>query len=175
MINAPRPIAPKNSLEYTFLDFNPLELARQITLMDHELFCKIKSRELICSNRVKESKEIKSSNVYNYLNWERNVINWLVTEIISQGNQKLLIQTVERIISIAQHMEKLNNFSGIKMIITVLKSPAVYQLKKIKDVIYNLFYQLVDWNEKSKDCRNFISTSFSRNELQSLARQNSGS
>lgn len=32
-------------------------------------------------------------------------------------------------------MEKLNNFSGVKIIINVLKSPVVCQQKKIKDVI----------------------------------------
>lgn len=109
LINAPRPITPKNSLEYTFLDFSALELARQITLIDHELFCKIKSRELIGSNIGKERKDIKSPNLINYLNWERNVINWLVTEIISQGNQKLQIQTVDRIISIGQVLKNILN------------------------------------------------------------------
>lgn len=37
-------------------------------------------------------------------------------------------------------METLNNFSGIKIITVVLKSPAVFQLKKTKDV--TLYFNL---------------------------------
>lgn len=47
-------------------------------------------------------------------------------------------------------MEILNNFSGIKIIITALKSPAVFQLRKIKDVII-WFDNIVADDEESKD------------------------
>lgn len=67
--------------------------------MDHELFCKIKPRELIAAGR---DIDFKSKNLVNYITWERNIINWLVAEITSQENQKLQIQTVERILSIGQ-------------------------------------------------------------------------
>ena len=102
MINAPRPIYPKDSLDYVFLDFDALELARQITLMDHELFCKIKPREFIGVNWLKEGKEIKAANLLTYLSWERHLVNWLVTEIVSNGNPKIQLQILEKIISIAQ-------------------------------------------------------------------------
>ena len=102
MVNSPRPIYPKDSLEYTFLDFDALELARQLTLMDSKIFCKIKPREFIGANWTKDNKDVNSPNLMNYINWERNIINWLVTEIVSQGNPKLQIQTFAKIISVGQ-------------------------------------------------------------------------
>lgn len=74
--------------------------------MDYGLFSKIKPRELIGANWIKECKDSKSPNLLNYINWERYIINWLVTEIVSQGNQKLKIQTMEKIITIGQVYSK---------------------------------------------------------------------
>jgi hypothetical protein len=141
LINAPSPIYPKDSLTLSFLDFDAVELARQLTLMDYEVFCKIKAREFIGANWIKE--KVNSPNLLKYINWGRNIMNWLVTEVVSQSNPKLQIQTVEKIIRMGQvydilltlkHMEILNNFSGVKIIVAVLKSPAVNHLKKIKEV-----------------------------------------
>ena len=142
LLNAPKPIIPKEALN-SFMDFDNLEIARQLTLMDHELFSLIKPRELINTNWLKEDKELKSPNLFNYLNWGRHVANWLVAEILSRDNAKQRIQVTEKIVSIgqvrnlhfiSQLLEKLNNFSGLKMIINALQSPAIYQLKKNKEV-----------------------------------------
>jgi hypothetical protein len=117
LINAPSPIYPKDSLTHTFLDFDAVELARQVTLMDYELFCKIKPREFIGSNWIKEN---KSQNLLKYIDWGRNIRNWLVTEIVTQANPKLQIQTVEKIIRIAQVFD-------ITLILSIWKSLTIFQ------------------------------------------------
>jgi hypothetical protein len=101
--NAPRPIIPKaRSDDYSFLDFDALEISRQLTLLTHALFCKINARELIDSNWLKDSSDEKSPNLLNLLSWERSIENWLITEIISERNPKLQIQVLEKVIHISQ-------------------------------------------------------------------------
>ncbi len=102
LTNIPKPILPKDSLSHVFLDFDATELARQLTLIDHGLFCKIKPRELIGINWLKEEKQRGSSNLLHYINWQNSMISWLTTEIVTQSNQKLRVQTMERIIDVVQ-------------------------------------------------------------------------
>lgn len=101
MNNAPRPIAPKK-IDCTFLDFDALELARQITLMDHALLVKIRPREFTDSNWIKGAKDLKSPNLIKFVNWGQKLTNWLITEIVSQKNDKLQYQTIEKIILLGQ-------------------------------------------------------------------------
>lgn len=41
---------------------------------------------------------------------------------------------IERIIVLAQQLEKLNNFNGVKEVLAGLQSSAVYRLKKTREV-----------------------------------------
>ena len=51
----PAPIIPKNSKKIKLLDIDPLELARQITIIESRLYQKIKPME--CLQRSREQKE----------------------------------------------------------------------------------------------------------------------
>lgn len=50
----PAPIVPKANRPMTLLDIEPLELARQLTIMESKLFAKIRAME--CLNRGRDGK-----------------------------------------------------------------------------------------------------------------------
>jgi son of sevenless-like protein len=60
MAPAPPPILPKSNKKLKLLDIDPLELARQLTLMESQLYQKIKPME--CLQR---SREQRTENVDN--------------------------------------------------------------------------------------------------------------
>ena len=46
---------------------SPIEVARQCTLVDHQLFCQIKMEECLSKKRTKKVKEISRKYIYIYI------------------------------------------------------------------------------------------------------------
>eukprot|EP00842_Homolaphlyctis_polyrhiza_P006865 jgi/Hompol1/768/HPOL_001368-RA len=89
---------------------------------------------------MKDEKETLAPNIIRMVRWSNHVVHWLVTEIvIIKDNSKQRSAMIERIISIAQveflHLEKLNNFNGVKEVLAALQSSSVYRLKKTKEMV----------------------------------------
>lgn len=59
--NPPPAIYPKNSKKMKLLDIDPLELARQMTIMESKLFCTIRASE--CLQRSQDSSSNRSDNI----------------------------------------------------------------------------------------------------------------
>jgi son of sevenless len=57
----PAPIMPKSSKKLKLLDIDPLELARQLTIMESQLYQKIKPME--CLQRSREQKAEHNDNI----------------------------------------------------------------------------------------------------------------
>lgn len=57
----PPPIAPKSSKKLKLLDVNPLELARQLTILESRLYQKIRPME--CLQRSREQKTDHNDNI----------------------------------------------------------------------------------------------------------------
>lgn len=123
------------NLRLKLVDLDPLEMARQLTLIEFDLFCKIKPREFVGLSWMKDDKEVRAPNIIKMVRWSNHVIQWLVTEIVSlKDNIKARASMMERIITIAKHCNTLNNFNGVKEILAALQSSAVYRLKKTREV-----------------------------------------
>lgn len=59
--NPPAPIAPKSGKKLKLLDIDPLELARQLTIMESSLYQKIKPME--CLQRAREQRTENIDNI----------------------------------------------------------------------------------------------------------------
>lgn len=77
--------------------------------------------------------------------WSNHVVHWVVTEIVSHvDNLKNRAIIYERFVQIACHLEKLNNFNGLKEILAGLQSSAVYRLKKTRMAVPSKYLKLQD-------------------------------
>jgi hypothetical protein len=122
------------SLKLKLTDCDPLEVARQLTLIEFDLFTKIRPREFVGLSWMKEDKEIKAPNIIKMVRWSNHVIKWLVTEIVtSKDSLRQRIQVFEKVISIAKHCYALNNFNAVKEVLAAIQSSAVYRLRKTKE------------------------------------------
>lgn len=118
------------------MDIDPLELARQLTLVEADLFVNIKSREFIDLAWMKNDKTQRAPNIVRMTQWSNHVVQWLVTEIVNaRESTKARAQCMEKIILLGQNLEKLQNFNGVKEVVAALQSSAVYRLKKTKQLV----------------------------------------
>jgi hypothetical protein len=94
-----------------FMDLDPLETARQLTLIEHELFFNIKvfwciynlqPREFLDCAWMKDTKETFAPNIMKMVRWSNHVVAWLVTEVVSnKENLKQRVLVMEKIIQLA--------------------------------------------------------------------------
>ncbi|KAJ3281684.1 hypothetical protein HDU79_010574 [Rhizoclosmatium sp. JEL0117] len=134
-----------DDVKLNILDIDPLEMARQLTLMEAELFVNIKPREFLDMAWMKDNKEIKSPNITRMVHWSNHVVQWIATEILSvKENHKLRAQVFERIISLGHQLEKLNNFNGVREVLAAIESSAIYRLKKTKSLVGAKHMKMLD-------------------------------
>lgn len=95
------------------MDIHPEEVARQMTLIEHELFKKIKSHECIKQKWVREAQKENAQNIIKMIHRFNRVTNthysvtvqvslWVATEIVSVEDLKLRAVLLNRFIFIAQ-------------------------------------------------------------------------
>ncbi|KAJ1558630.1 hypothetical protein HK096_008696 [Nowakowskiella sp. JEL0078] len=121
-----------------FIDIDPLEMARQITIMESR-------KELLDLAWMKDDKEIKAPNIMRMSRWTNHVIHWLISEIVSiKDNLKLRAQVYEKIVMLASYLEKLNNFNGVKEVLAALQSSSVYRLKKTKELVGIKYFKIYE-------------------------------
>ena len=102
---------------FTFLDFSVRELARQITLLDQELFYKIPLSELINKRFEKEN---LSPHVQNSRDTFTLLTRWVATEILQAEYIKDRQRIICHFILLCEKLKDLQNFNGLMAIYTGL-------------------------------------------------------
>jgi hypothetical protein len=87
---------------FVILDFEPAELARQMTLMEFSIFKKVKPREWIDNNWVKTEKLSNAPNVCKLSQLDNHIVNWIVSELILVSDAELRAKTMEHLIKTMQ-------------------------------------------------------------------------
>ena len=128
-----------------FFDLDPLEIARQLTLIEYHLFTAVKPTEFLDQAWMKDDRETRAPNICQMTKWSNHVTYWVVSEIASaQESVKQRAGVYERFIAVAHHLEKLNNFNGVKEILAALQSSAIYRLKKTQDAVSAKYAKLYE-------------------------------
>ncbi|KAH3744505.1 Ras guanine nucleotide exchange factor Q [Pelomyxa schiedti] len=128
----PKPIGPK-SQRPEFTDLHPLEVARQLTLLESQIFLAISTCEFMRQgwNSKDESERLrKSPNICKMITHTNFVSQWVSTEIVLTPNTKQRVCTVRRFIQIAQLCKDMNNWTAYYAIGLGLGSFAITRLKK---------------------------------------------
>lgn len=76
--SAPTPFIPKTS---DFFSFHPVEIARQLTLMEMKNFVQIKPTECVHQAWTKQDKEIRAPNIVKYIK-QANSIPMIIAKVI---------------------------------------------------------------------------------------------
>lgn len=115
------------------LDFNGLEIAKQFTLIESEIFCAIKPVELVNSNfSAKKAHLNLAPNVRQSLLFTNCLSEYVVESVLQPGiNQKVRVNIIKTWLKIAISCLYLRNFNSLAAIITSLQSHLITRLTKV--------------------------------------------
>ena len=102
--STPTPIIPKNIKKLKFLDIDALEFARQLTVIESRLYCKIKPTE--CLNKTWQKKlapdeKDPASNVKALILHSNQLTNWVAQMILTQADVKRRVIVIKHFVSVA--------------------------------------------------------------------------
>lgn len=125
------------SFPYDLLTVHPLELARQATLIEWEIFKRIKPNEFTTVGWMKKDQKTKlklSPNLVEMMNMSNKMTNWYTKWIVDTISLDERVAVILRLLDIAEYFDEMNNFSGMKEIFSALEMAAVIRLKTTIDV-----------------------------------------
>lgn len=128
---APPPIIPKNMKKLKFLDIDPTEFARQLTIIESRLYSKIRATE--CLNKTWQKKvgpdePEPASNVKALILHSNQLTNWVAEMILTQGDVKKRVVVIKHFINVADKCRALNNYSTLTSIISALGTAPIHRL-----------------------------------------------
>ncbi|KAL1621526.1 Ras guanine nucleotide exchange factor bud5 [Diplodia seriata] len=143
--NVPNPIVTKSQMNalrnvrngamttLSILDFDPLEMARQFTLIESKLFCTIQPEELLASEWTK--KNGRAVNVRAMSKLSTDLANLVADTILQLEDHKKRAVIIKQWVKIAAKCLELNNYDSLMAIICSLNSSMVMRLKRTWDAV----------------------------------------
>ncbi|KAF4438295.1 hypothetical protein F53441_12838 [Fusarium austroafricanum] len=118
----------------SILDFDPLELARQLTIKQMNIFSSILPEELLASQWMKNG-GVAAPNVKAMSSLSTDLSNLVAETILQQQEVKKRAQVIKQWIKIAHQLLELHNYDGLMAIICSLNSSTISRLRKTWDAI----------------------------------------
>eukprot|EP00013_Stygamoeba_regulata_P020832 CAMPEP_0177646488 /NCGR_PEP_ID=MMETSP0447-20121125/9799_1 /TAXON_ID=0 /ORGANISM="Stygamoeba regulata, Strain BSH-02190019" /LENGTH=664 /DNA_ID=CAMNT_0019149021 /DNA_START=429 /DNA_END=2423 /DNA_ORIENTATION=- len=125
-----KPILPTktDAAQLTFMDISPVELARQITLLDFAQFSKIRPQELYRCSWTKANKHAASPNVMALTERFNKTTFWVATEILTTVNPKSRVEALKNFIQIGEQFLALRNYHGVMCVYAALNMGSIQRL-----------------------------------------------
>ncbi|EJD52446.1 ras GEF [Auricularia subglabra TFB-10046 SS5] len=144
----PPAIYPK-SKKFKLVDLDPLELARQMTIMESKLFCTIRASE--CLQRSRESSGNSSDNIKNIIFTSNKIADWVADSILAYDDHRKRAAIIKLFINTAERCRSLQNFSTMAAFVAGLNSPPIRRLKRSWELVSQKQVATFDSVEKTLD------------------------
>lgn len=138
------PLSPANLLYV----FNEEEIARQLTLVDYRIYQNIQPVELLNCAWSKDKYKYRAKNVLSLVARSTSLTMWVASMVLWQDSLKDRIRALTKLINVAMHLRKLNNFNSVMAVLAGINTSAVYRLKHTKAALsqqsQQIFQELQD-------------------------------
>ncbi|KAI8245075.1 hypothetical protein K4K55_003212 [Colletotrichum sp. SAR 10_96] len=118
----------------TILDFDPLEIARQLTIKQMNIFCSIMPEELLASQWMKKG-GVHAPNVKAMSALSTDLSNLVAETILQYPEVKKRAAVIKQWIKVAHQCLELHNYDGLMAIICSLNSSTISRLRKTWDAV----------------------------------------
>ncbi|KAI8594807.1 hypothetical protein EDD21DRAFT_68298, partial [Dissophora ornata] len=134
---APQPITPRNLKRIKFLDLDPLELARQLTIMDAGYYNKIKPIECLAKGWMSEDPEVaaKAGNIKKMIETSNQYSNWVDELVLSEKETKKRAAIIKHLIMLAERLRQLNNFDMLSATTAALSQSPIHRLRRTWELV----------------------------------------
>ncbi|KAF9431881.1 hypothetical protein BGZ76_011576 [Entomortierella beljakovae] len=129
---APQPITPRNLKKIKFLDIDPLEFARQLTIMEATVYNKIRPVECLAKAWTSEEPEVaaKAVNIKKMIETSNLYANWIDEMVLCEKEIKKRVLIIRHLVLIAEKLRQLNNFSMLSTTMAALSQSPIHRLKR---------------------------------------------
>ncbi|KAJ7366610.1 ras guanine nucleotide exchange factor domain-containing protein [Mycena albidolilacea] len=110
----PSPLVPRSNKKLQILDIEPLELARQLTIMESRLYQRI--RPVDCLQRIWGQQTENTNNITVFIQTSEKIPIWVAESILSEDDSRRRARMIGHFISVADHCRNLKNFSAMARI-----------------------------------------------------------
>jgi len=130
------------------LDIDPLEMARQLTIMESKLYFMIRPME--CLARAKEQPG-EDDSIRKIIGTSNKIASWVAQSVLCKDDSKKRAVIIKHFILIAERCRELRNFSTMAALIAGLNSPPIRRLKRSWDPLHTRTIAQLDDVEKTLD------------------------
>jgi len=156
----PIPITPKGSIS-RLIDIDPLEIARQLTIMDAKAFRDIEVHEWLTykpSMRRRSVADIQAAddggNIRRMITLSNKIAGWVAQTILEELDIKKRCQLIKTFAKVAECCHTLNNFATRESILAGLQASPIHRLKRTFEHVSTKTKTLIEQLTKHMDREN---------------------
>ncbi|KAF9434632.1 hypothetical protein BGZ76_007689 [Entomortierella beljakovae] len=129
---APQPITPRNLKKIKFLEIDPLEFSRQLTIMEATVYNKIRPVECLAKAWMSDDTDMaaKAVNIKKMIETSNLYANWINELVLSEKEIKKRVLVIRHLVLIAEKLRNLNNFSMLSATMAALSQSPIHRLKR---------------------------------------------
>ncbi|XP_054009578.1 ras-specific guanine nucleotide-releasing factor 2-like isoform X2 [Hylaeus anthracinus] len=137
---APPTVQSKESIE----TLSALEIAEQMTYLDHKIFISISSEELLGQAWMKTDKATRAPHIILMTKRFNEVSQLVVSEIIQRSNLSARVAAIEKWAAVADISRVLHNYNGVLQICAAFTNSSVFRLKKTWEKVSKTTKQTIE-------------------------------
>jgi len=162
----PHPLWKEDKTPETIFDVRSEEIARQMCLIDHEIYSCIRPHEFLGQSWKKKNPQVHAPNIYRYIGHFNQVTSWCQAMILSEESHRERAKILGRLLKICFYLNRLENLTSFCAIMSGIRANPIYRLKKTFSLLKPKRAKMLrSFNEMLKTDRNHINL---RNRMATL-------
>eukprot|EP01084_Bolivina_argentea_P300533 518239_1 len=126
-----------NNSNFELMEFDPINIAQQLTLLDNKIFNKIESRECIQQKWKSKNKNMKAPNILDMIAQFNDINKWVQISILKANTVKNRKRILKKMIIMATFFMENNNLSSLCAFYSALMSKNIRSLNKTWKLLSN--------------------------------------